>query len=86
MTPTHDASGPTSIVVRHDGHAAALCTAELVFVAPAIDKLATDDPTRIAVQAKCLVAGAILRGDVAGPYDDREADDVARALIVDRRA
>jgi hypothetical protein len=70
----------TPIVVRHRGVAAAVCTPDRIYLLPKIDALAADDPDRVHVEVKCLIAGAILRGEVAGPYDDAEATEAAHAL------
>ena len=65
----------------HRDDVAALCTLERVYLAPNVKAMPHAHPDRRFVEAKCLVAGAFLRGDVDGPYDDREADEGARILL-----
>lgn len=74
-------SSPHRIVVAHGGTDVALCTSERISIAAAIEALPEDHPERVLVEVKCLVAGAILRGHVPGPYDDAEADAAARSLV-----
>ncbi|MEV4418990.1 hypothetical protein AB0L40_03325 [Patulibacter sp. NPDC049589] len=75
---------PTSIVVLVNGQVAASCTVDRVFLAAAVEGLPSSHPRRDFAEAKCLVAGAILRGDVEGAYDDEEADEAARLLVASR--
>jgi hypothetical protein len=73
---------PTPFIsVELVGFAVAVCTPERVFFSPGIEALPDAHPDRVFVAAKCLIAGAILRGEVQGPYDDREADEAARLLL-----
>lgn len=72
---------PTSIVVLLAGGIAALCTPDRVYPAQIIDRLPQRHPDRALVDIKCLYAGAILRGDLDGPYDDHEADRLAREIL-----
>lgn len=72
---------PTSIVVLLANEIAALCTANRVYAATIIDRMPLGHPDRVLVDVKCLIAGAILHGDFDGPYDDREADQLARLIL-----
>ena len=74
---------PTSIVVSLAGDVAALCTQDRVYPATVIDRMPEGHPDRALVDVKCLIAGAILHGDLDGPYDDREADQLARLILED---
>lgn len=73
-------SRPTSIVVLLAGDVAALCTPDRVYPAQIIDRMPARHPDRALVDIKCLYAGAILHGDLEGPYDDDEADQLARQI------
>jgi hypothetical protein len=74
---------PTSIVVLLAGDVAALCTQDRVYPATIIDRMPEGNPDRALVDVKCLIAGAILHGDLDGPYDDHEADQLARQIVED---
>jgi len=74
---------PTSIVVLLAGDVAALCTQDRVYPATVIDRMPQGHPDRALVDVKCLIAGAVLHGDIDGPYDDREADQLARLILED---
>jgi hypothetical protein len=69
-----------TITVMHADHVAALCTHDRVYLERAIEQMPPRHPDRIHVAARCLVAGAILRGDAPGPYDDQEAEAAAILL------
>lgn len=60
---------------------AATCTVSGVWFAAAIDALPPEHPDARLVAAKCLIAGAILRGDTDGRYDDLEAEILARSML-----
>lgn len=77
---------PSAIVVLQAGSVAAVCTVDRVFFAAAIDALPHRHPDARHAAAKCLIAGAVLRGDVPGPYDDHEADRLAVILAADSDA
>lgn len=70
-----------SIVVLLAGDVAALCTPDRVYPAQIIDRMPIQHPDRALVDVKCLIAGAILHGDLDGPYDDHEADRLARHIL-----
>ena len=74
---------PTSIVVLLAGDVAALCTQDRVYPATITDRMPQGHPDRALVDVKCLIAGAILHGDLDGPYDDHEADQLARLILED---
>lgn len=74
---------PDEIVVTHVGSVVALCTFDRVHFSRSIEALPDHHPDRVFVAAKCLVAGAIIRGEVEGPYDDVEAEEAARILVAD---
>jgi hypothetical protein len=73
-----------TITVMHADHVAALCTPDRVYLVPALEAMPRHHPDRIHVEAKCLVAGAVLRGDAPGPYDDAEAELTATLLTIGR--
>lgn len=77
--PALDEHAP--ILVMHVDDLAAVCTRDRIYPSPAIAAMPADHPDRALIDVKCLVAGAILRGDVAGPYDDHDAEVVARSLL-----
>jgi hypothetical protein len=72
-----------TITVMQADHVAALCTPDRVYLCPALKAAPTAHPDRIHVEAKCLVAGAILRSEIDGPYDDAEADALAEILVAE---
>lgn len=74
---------PTSIVVLLAGDVAALCTPDCVYPAHILHAMPLGHPDRELVDVKCLIAGAILHGDLDGPYDDVEADQLARLILED---
>lgn len=82
MTP-HPSSTqrPPSIVVMLADDVAALCTPDRVYPAQIIDRMPIRHPDRALVDVKCLIAGAILHGDLDGPYDDHEADRIGRQIL-----
>lgn len=71
------------ILVLHVDDVAAVCTRERIYPSPVVAAMPCDHPDRALVDVKCLVAGAILRGDLDGPYDDREAEQVARIVLAE---
>lgn len=72
---------PSSIVVLLAGQVAALCTADRVYPATITDRLPPGHPDRALIDVKCLYAGAIIHGDLEGPYDDHQADRLARDIL-----
>lgn len=76
-------TSPPSISVLQAGRVAAVCTAERVRLTPAIAALPTEHPDARRVAVKCLIAGAILRGYVDGPYDEQVADTTADLILAD---
>jgi hypothetical protein len=72
---------PSSIVVLLAGQVAALCTEDRVYPATITDRLPLGHPDRALVDVKCLYAGAIILGDLEGPYDDLEADRLGREIL-----
>lgn len=82
-SPLQDPDRPTSIVVLLADDVAALCTPDRVYPAQILDRMPLRHPDRALVDVKCLIAGAIIHGDLDGPYDDREADHLARLILED---
>lgn len=74
-----------TITVMHADHVAALCITGRVYLAPALETMPARHPDRIHVEAKCLGAGATVRGDVPGPYDEAEAEAAAVLLTTPPR-
>lgn len=78
------ATVPLGVIhVLQAGDVAATCTVNCVWFAAAIDALPPEHPDVLLVAAKCLIAGAILRGDAEGPYDDFDAEILARSMLED---
>ncbi len=69
------------IHVMQAGTIAAICTLNGAWFAASIDALPLEHPDARLVAAKCLIAGSILYGDTEGPYDDREAEILARSML-----
>lgn len=74
-------ASPGVIHVTQAGEIAAACTVSGAWFAASIDALPRDHPDARLVAAKCLIAGAILRGDIEGPYGDLEVENLARGML-----
>ena len=72
---------PSSITVLHADQVVAVCAADRIFLAAIIAAMPFVHPDRAHVEAKCLIAGAILRGEADGPYDDHVVDEAAKILV-----
>lgn len=72
---------PRIVHVMQAGAVAATCTVNGAWFAVSVEALPPGHPDARLVAAKCLIAGAILCGDADGPYDDFEAEILARGML-----
>ncbi|MEA2250039.1 MAG: hypothetical protein QOG70_281 [Solirubrobacteraceae bacterium] len=63
-------------------HRVAALAAERVYFAAQIEVLEPDHPDRRFVAALCLYSHAVATGQVGRPYDQRDAERFARALLM----
>lgn len=83
MNHTDDAAtDPLDVIfVELEGEVVAVCSPDRVMLHQSVRDLPVDHPDAEMVDAKCQVALAILRGDLAGPYRDEDAELLAGVLL-----
>ncbi|WP_210493258.1 hypothetical protein [Patulibacter sp. SYSU D01012] len=83
MNHTDDAAAnPLDVIfVELEGEVVAVCSPDRVMLHQSVRELPVDHPNAEMVDAKCQVALAILRGDLAGPYRDEDAELLAGVLL-----
>ncbi|MGX6447320.1 hypothetical protein ACVU7I_04540 [Patulibacter sp. S7RM1-6] len=83
MNHTDDATAnPLDVIfVELHGDVVAVCSPDRVMLHSSVRELPADHPDAEMVDAKCQVALAVLRGDLAGPYRDEDAELLAGVLL-----